>query len=229
MEINTLNWDTDFFGYKIGKVLINSISIDYDLLTKNDYKLLYLFSNEAIPDDIVKKNNLFLADEKIDLSLQVSKINFNGFQNKNIVELTELDNNLLNLTYQSGHLSRFKIDPNFKNNEFEKLYAAWIEQSITHKNAEKVIGFLVNNEVVGFVTIGLKNNAYDIGLIAVDEAYRSLKIGKQLLAYVLNYAISKKIDTVTVTTQKQNQGALKFYINNGFSINKTTYIYHLWK
>jgi len=94
---------------------------------------------------------------------------------------------------------------------------------------KKLIGFLVNNKVVGFVTIGFKNNAYDIGLIAVDEAHRSLKIGKQLLAYVFNYAISKETKNVTVTTQKQNLGAMKFYINNGFSINHITYIYHLWK
>ena len=229
MEIVALDWDTDFCGNKVGKIVVQNNLIDENLLLNNDYKLLYLFSNEALSDELVKKYNLFLADEKIDLITQVSDLTLDKSPNENLEELTKLDENLLDLTLQSGHYSRFKIDPNFKKNEFEKLYAVWIEQSITHKNAEKVIGFLVNNKVVGFVTIGLKNNAYDIGLIAVDEAHRSLKIGKQLLAYVFNYAISKEINKVTVTTQKQNQGAMKFYINNGFSVNHTTYIYHLWK
>ena len=229
MEIVALDWDTDFFGYKVGKIVVQNNLIDENLLLNNDYKLLYLFSNETLSDELVKKYNLFLADEKIDLITQVSDLTFDKSPNENLEELTKLDENLLDLTFQSGHYSRFKIDPNFKNNEFEKLYNVWIEQSITYKNAEKVIGFLVNNKEVGFVTIGLKNNAYDIGLIAVEETHRSVKIGKQLLAYVFKHALSKEINKVTVTTQKQNQGAMKFYINNGFSINHTTYIYHLWK
>jgi dTDP-4-amino-4,6-dideoxy-D-galactose acyltransferase len=229
MDITQLKWDTDFFGYKVGTISLNDNNLDENLLLNNDFKLIYLFSKESLSEDLVKKHNLFLSDEKIDLILNVSNLNFNNFENENLVELTKLDDNLLDLTFQSGHFSRFKIDSNFKNNEFERLYTAWIEQSITHKNADKVIGFLINNKVVGFITFVLKNNMFDIGLIAVSEQHRSLKIGKQLLAYVFNYSVSKNVDFVTVTTQNNNQGALNFYLKNGFSINQTTYIYHMWK
>lgn len=229
MEIIQLKWDTDFFGYKVGKLLLNDNNLDENLLINNDFKLIYLFSNEPLSEDLVKKHNLFLSDEKIDLITNVSNLTDNKFENENLVELNILDDNLLDLTFQSGHFSRFKIDSNFKNNEFETLYTAWIEQSISHENADKVIGFSINNKVVGFITFVLKNNMFDIGLIAVNEQHRSLKIGKQLLAYVFNYSLSKKVDFVTVTTQNKNQGALKFYLQNGFSINQTTYIYHLWK
>ncbi len=229
MEIIQLKWDTDFFGYKVGKLLLNDNNLDENLLINNDFKLIYLFSNEPLSEALVKKHNLFLSDEKIDLITNVSNLTDNKFENENLVELNILDDNLLDLTFQSGHFSRFKIDSNFKNNEFETLYTAWIEQSISHENADKVIGFSINNKVVGFITFVLKNNMFDIGLIAVNEQHRSLKIGKQLLAYVFNYSLSKKVDFVTVTTQNKNQGALNFYLQNGFSINQTTYIYHLWK
>ena len=229
MEIIQLKWDTDFFGYKVGKLLLNDNNLDENLLINNDFKLIYLFCNEPLSEALVKKHNLFLSDEKIDLITNVSNLTYNQFENENLVELTILDDNLLDLTFQSGHFSRFKIDSNFKNNEFETLYTAWIEQSISHKNADKVIGFSINNKVVGFITFVLKNNMFDIGLIAVNEQHRSLKIGKQLLAYVFNYSVSKNVEFVTVTTQNKNQGALNFYLKNGFSINKTTYIYHLWK
>ena len=229
MEIIQLKWDTDFFGYKVGKLLLNDNNLDENLLINNDFKLIYLFSNDPLSEDLVKKHNLFLSDEKIDLITNVSNLTDNKFENENLVELNILDDNLLDLTFQSGHFSRFKIDSNFKNNEFETLYTAWIEQSISHENADKVIGFSINNKVVGFITFVLKNNMFDIGLIAVNEQHRSLKIGKQLLAYVFNYSLSKKVDFVTVTTQNKNQGALNFYLQNGFSINQTTYIYHLWK
>ena len=229
MEIIQLKWDTDFFGYKVGKLLLNDNNLDENLLINNDFKLIYLFCNEPLSEDLVKKHNLFLSDEKIDLITNVSNLTDNKFENENLVELNILDDNLLDLTFQSGHFSRFKIDSNFKNNEFETLYTAWIEQSISHENADKVIGFSINNKVVGFITFVLKNNMFDIGLIAVNEQHRSLKIGKQLLAFVFNYSLSKKVDFVTVTTQNKNQGALNFYLKNGFLINKTTYIYHLWK
>ena len=229
MEITELKWDTDFFAYKVGKILFDKNDLDENLLLSNDFKLIYLFSSEPLSEDLVKKHNFFLSDEKIDLIKNVSNLTFNNFENENLVELTKLDDNLLDLTFQSGHFSRFKIDSNFKNNEFERLYTAWIEQSIAHKNADKVIGFSINNKVVGFISFVLKNNMFDIGLIAVNEQHRSLKIGKQLLEYVFNYSVSKNVNFVTVTTQNNNQGALKFYLQNGFSIHKTTYIYHLWK
>lgn len=228
MEIIKLKWDTDFFGYEVGKLSLNDNDLDENLLLNNDFKLIYIYSNKPLSDELIKNHNLFLSDEKIDLITSVSNLNFNNFENENLIELTKLDNNLLDLTFQSGHFSRFKIDSNFKDNEFETLYTAWIEQSISHKNADKVIGFFKDDKVVGFITFVLKNNMFDIGLIAVNEQYRSLKIGKQLLAYVFNYSLSKNVDFVTVTTQNKNQGALKFYLQNGFSINKTTYIYHLW-
>ena len=145
MEIIQLKWDTDFFGYKVGKLLLNDNNLDENLLINNDFKLIYLFCNEPLSEDLVKKHNLFLSDEKIDLITNVSNLTFNKFENENLFELTILDDNLLDLTFQSGHFSRFKIDSNFKNNEFETLYTAWIEQSISHKNADKVIGFSINN------------------------------------------------------------------------------------
>jgi dTDP-4-amino-4,6-dideoxy-D-galactose acyltransferase len=190
---------------------------------------LYIYSNVAIEKEVLLKYNLFLADEKTDLITHVSDLTFDKTNNDSVTELVSIDQNLLDLTYQSGHYSRFKIDPNFKSNEFEKLYTAWIEKSINHSMAEKVLGFVVDNKTVGFITIAMKNNAYDIGLIAVDSAHRSLKIGKQLLEYVFRYANSNKVNTITVTTQMQNQGALRFYLQNGFSVNQSTFIYHLWK
>ena len=43
---------------------------------------------------------------------------------------------LINLSIQSGLYSRYKIDPDFKNNEFENLYLAWIENSVNKKIAD---------------------------------------------------------------------------------------------
>jgi dTDP-4-amino-4,6-dideoxy-D-galactose acyltransferase len=229
MEIIHLKWDTDFFGYNVGKVLLEDNCLNEEILRNNDYRLLYIYSNVALEKEVLLKYNLFLADEKTDLITHVSDLTFDKSVNESIKELLSVDKNLLDLTFQSGHYSRFKIDPNFKNNEFEKLYTTWIEQSLNHTLAEKVFGFLVDNKSVGFITIAFKNNAYDIGLIAVDSVYRSMKIGKQLLEYVFNYALSKKVNTITVTTQMQNQGALNFYLKNGFSVNRSTFIYHLWK
>lgn len=229
MEIIHLKWDTDFFGYNVGKLLLEDNGLNEEILRNNDCRLLYIYSNAAIEKEELLKFKLFLADEKTDLITQISDLTFDKSKNDSIKELFSIDQNLLDLTFQSGHFSRFKIDPNFKNNEFENLYSAWIEQSINHSMAEKVLGFVVDNVTVGFITIALKNNAYDIGLIAVDSTHRSLKIGTQLLEYVFRYASSNKVKTITVTTQMQNQGALKFYLRNGFSINRSTFIYHLWK
>ena len=98
MEIIQLKWDTDFFGYKVGKLLLNDNNLDENLLINNDFKLIYLFSNEPLSEDLVKKHNLFLSDEKIDLITNVSNLTDNKFENENLVELNILDDNLLDLT-----------------------------------------------------------------------------------------------------------------------------------
>ena len=230
-EIQVLDWDTNFFGYKVGKIsLINNEIVDFIDFQKNDFELIYLFSEFNIDENLLKKTQAKLQDIKIELTKDLDLKNNYLEQNGNVQlkEITKFSEELYHLVLESGAHSRFKLDKHFVNNEFDLLYKAWIQNSLNDTNA-KVIGAYINNELLGFVSLSLKSGIADIGLIAVHEKARGNHIGKKLLESAFMYAIQNQSNSITVVTQEFNKQAMLFYMNNGFVINKKTFIYHLWK
>lgn len=227
MHIEPVVWDSDFFGYPIGKLILNHDEvIDAEVCSKSAYKLIYVFSESALT---VKQQNgvhADLVDCKVDLEVfsKAEPISSNG----HIVPIRELTPKLLDLVYQSGHYSRFKLDKQFANREFEQLYLEWITKALNDKD-QQVLGFMEEDKLVGFVTLGNKSSAANIGLIAVDEMYRGKSIGKHLIRESHRFAQQNRLNKITVTTQWVNDGAMQFYLQQGFEVVKKLYIYHLWK
>jgi dTDP-4-amino-4,6-dideoxy-D-galactose acyltransferase len=231
-----LEWDTQFFGYKIASVRafefgfkkLNTIIRE---LKEQDFKLAYCFVD---PDDNVSNESLnqipgFLADEKVTYSIGVTKeLNFPVTDHIITYNLNNTSEKLKNLALQSGLYSRFKIDPDFHNNEFERLYTEWIEKSVERKLAHEILVYNEGSEILGFITLALHKNTGSIGLIAVDEKQRGKAIGKKLIGAALQYFKNHNITNVEVVTQKANYAACRFYESCGFKIKSIINIYHLW-
>lgn len=229
IQIQSLDWDSNFFGYKVGK--INLIDINFDEILKidtQDYKLIYLFSAKEIPDEILDKISGKLVDIKVELIKKTSKEIANNPINFQVKKINVLTDELIKLVFESGIYSRYRLDQNFINNEFERMYRAWIQKSLTDSNSE-VIGVFDHNELIGFISLSLKNGIADIGLIAVDEKARGLKIGSKLLDESNIFALKNKSEFITVVTQANNIQAMRLYERNGFEIKHKNYIYHIWK
>jgi dTDP-4-amino-4,6-dideoxy-D-galactose acyltransferase len=231
-----LEWDSEFFGYNIagikafelGLARLNNIIGE---LREKDFKLAYCFVDpvDKISTHSLKKVPGLLVDEKITYSIPI--IEENSFPiSDNIVpyDLKYTSEKLISLALQSGLYSRFKIDPNFLNKEFEKLYLEWIEKSVAKILSNEVLIYKENQDILGFVTLVLHNNTGKIGLIAVDENQRGKAIGKKLIGAALLYFKENKVNQVEVVTQKANNIACKFYESCGFKIKSIVNIYHLW-
>ncbi len=228
MNVESLTWDSSFFGYNVGKIILTDLCIDTNLLQKKavGFQLIYLFS----PVRIIEFEN-YLVDEKILLEMNCTNdhIENETFQ----LELFDPNkhdfNALRNLAISSGEYSRFKIDSNFKNNEFVELYSRWITQSVEGKSAfEVVVATNQDDEILGFITLVKKEKLLEIGLIAVAEKARGKGIAKLLLNYTNEKAMSLNISKIQVTTQGKNIPAMHLYQSFGFKIKNITYIYHYW-
>jgi dTDP-4-amino-4,6-dideoxy-D-galactose acyltransferase len=140
------------------------------------------------------------------------------------------DEKVISIGIQSGIYSRFNIDPNFSKAKFKELYAMWMKKSISREIANEVVVYTTEeNEIAGVITLGEKNNNADIGIIAVDNNFRGLNIGKALIQEAVNYSIRKNYSSLQVVTQKNNQAACKFYERCGFTEKHVINIYHYWK
>src|SRR5690606_15204626 len=119
-RIKTLQWDTDFFGYRVGRLDASSLT-DIKNASLESYKLVYVFSEFYFSE--YEKN---LVDRKLTYTCEISNIQDVNSQESNIVitqynpELHSYEE-LLNLVLESGVYSRFLIDPNFINDEYRRL------------------------------------------------------------------------------------------------------------
>lgn len=236
MNLEYLQWDSQFFGLKIGKIVCNNENYPNELnqlinIAKGEnYSLLYVFSSEHIllNEKELVKNNAFLADRKIvyqrNTDQEMIRIDdcILDYNEKKISE------DLLNLTYVSGQYSRFLLDKKLPENAFEKLYKVWIEKSLSKEIADKVFVAQINHKVVGFVTLKIKNKKGQIGLIAVSEQARGQKIGSKLIDACILYLQEKSINNLIVQTQLANTQACGFYERYGFKKELITNIYHFW-
>lgn len=222
-DIEELKWDSDFFGKKIGKITVQN-NDELTNIKLNKYDLIYVFSdNSNLNYKLVDKKIVYIIDD------------LNTIENNNTLELTTFDKNiddynqLLDLTLQSGEFSRFKLDKNFSNGEYEKLYTEWINKSINKELAFDIIIKRLDNKVVGFSTLSKKTNELaDISLVAVDSNYRGRGIAKQLIQQCIHLSKEKGFKKIQVVTQLDNNPANILYTHCGFKKDSLTYIYHIW-
>ncbi len=230
-KIIQLEWDSNFFDYEVGKLYIpKNGHFEISVLPENEFKLIYLFSEEPLSDHKLKSLGAQLVDVKVELakSTAIMPLNFNDKNTYEVKPINELSNSLISLVLESGVYSRFKLDQNFIQNEYERLYIAWIKKALEETNS-KVYGAYLDTQLLGFISLSMKSGIADIGLIAVYEKARGMHIGKILLHEANNYANNNDSSAITVVTQEKNEQAMAFYIKNGFSVQNKTYTYHLWK
>lgn len=237
-NIKELQWDSDFFSIKIGRIdkfLINEETFDTLMFrfVTSDYKLLYIFDdiNNIRPTVNLKNCVLKEVDTKILFEKKLDTIDYENndeIQGLNYFTLEdEID--LYNLALESGHLSRYKTDKLFKIGEFERFYKMWIKNSLNKSIADDIFIYKENNRIEGFVSLKYSGEYCTIGLIAVSPKLRGKRIGEKLMKKCFSSGKQKGCSTLYVATQLQNQGACRFYQKFDMNINEQKKIYHLWK
>ena len=127
MEIRALQWDSEFFGLRIGRADIQSLDdavdlalMHYDL--KYKYDLLYVFSKEGLSFDVTGAE---LVDEKV-LYYKDSEPR-KQYEEISIYQAESPSDDLYRLALVSGTFSRFKLDKRLPHGSYDRLYSRWIE------------------------------------------------------------------------------------------------------
>lgn len=238
MELNTLNylnWDSQFFGYSIAKIIFdnnacNSLDELLSRLKSEKIRLTYFF----VPISEVRINNLIsdkgaiLVDQKTTYfkktEKQVRYLNhINEFQG------AEINDKLIELGLQAGLFSRFRLDVNFSLKDYERLYIEWLTKSINKELALKTFISLNASEITGITTLGAKEGVAEIGLVAVDRNFQGNGIASDLIRMAENDAYLMGFSEIKVVTQLQNKIACKLYEKCNFNIESIINVYHYWQ
>lgn len=221
--IEYLAWDSDFFGYRIGRFLVGGDD-DFNIERLKEesrakgYRLVYIFSKKAL--DI----NIPPIDIKVVYSREITAAD-SGYPL--LPQATKATDTLYSLAFRSGKYSRFRLDENIGIEAFERMYKRWTDNSLAGTSADKVLKYEIDGKEAGFITISYGETT-NIGLLAVDEKYGRRGIGSALMESAFREAFDHGARNIAVPTQKQNVEACAFYEKKGFKVTDTTYIYHLW-
>ena len=218
-----LEWDSNFFEYQVGKLsYVPDMDVEGMLQKKRQegYRLVYLFSTEKIP------TTHFLADEKVTFACDLTE--YEAAESWETYKESHVSPKLLQLAWDSGHYSRYKLDPLISEERFKRLYELWIINSVNKSFADEVLIHSQGGELAGMISVKARNEWGSIGLIAVDSQYRSQGIGKKLVEDAKAFTKSKGCVGIEVQTQLQNKRACKFYEENGFDAKAIQFIYHCW-
>jgi dTDP-4-amino-4,6-dideoxy-D-galactose acyltransferase len=237
-QIEFLKWDSEFFGYRIGRVYLSNLNPKILLDIKEHsieygFKLVYIITNRALLSgfDMIE-NNLYYVDTKLNFLAEVTENNIE--LSGDILEISENEvnenewNQLSELSYISGHQSRFKLDQHFEEGKFYDLYRIWLKNSLNKSISDFVFISKELNEIRGFITLKKGLNTGKIGLFAVSNKFQGKGIGKLLLNSVLDECFKNNLKFLEVETQFSNLQAKNFYIKNNMKINLSQIIYHLW-
>lgn len=145
-----------------------------------------------------------------------------------LLENRDVSADLIDLALASGAFSRFKLDKNFRQGEFENLYTVWITRSVKREIADAVYIIRPHNDILGLITLASLDRAVDIGLLAVAGGQRGKGYGRALVEAASFQAAQNGLGTISVKTQLDNAAAVAFYRGCGFSIAAVDYIFHVW-
>jgi len=230
MIVNRLDWDSKFFGLRIGRVEIQSEEENRSLaskkkMLKRNYDLIYVFSNHGLGS---VDSEAKLVDEKIVYSLS------GGFSIEDSPKVVLWDaewgvtKDLLYLALISGVYSRFKLDERFPVGSYERLYSRWIEQSVNHSIATEVFCYVVDNTPRGLVTLNINDGKGTIGLVAIHEDFQHKGIGFNMMHHVISYTRQHQCKMLSVATQLKNISACRLYEKSGFVEESVTDVWHWW-
>lgn len=232
MDIKYLDWDSHFFGHSIGRLDVNRDDEIEDISrcfnSVGRYGCIYLF----MPDLKYAENALNLLECAGDVyerrvyenrDLTESEIP----EEVNLLSKADSIDDLYALSLASGHRSRFVRDPKFAEHS-PRYFRAWIDGSINGSTADFVYVTRSDSRVVGFVTISIRADAAQIGLIAVDAGSRGQGIGKKLLQAAEYCSLVNDRRVLRIPTQGDNRTAVRFYEKAGYQIAHQEFIIHYW-
>ena len=235
VEPTFLEWDSQFFGRKIGMFSITPTSADTLALLlqtarQQRYDLLYAFADVSVnvPDQTLQAYNGQFVDHKIVYEQPLTNAALTTSPSIRLFTNNDDRSRLYDLAYLSGEYSRFRIDPAIGEADFQRLYRQWIDNSISGDRAGVVPIWVTGGLITGFITVEKKGNTGAMGLMAADPQHRGQGIGTALLHYVKAYATESGLTRLELATQGRNTVACRLYEKNGFTVKSETNVYHFW-
>lgn len=229
MKVSALAWDSDFFGFKVGRVIISQGEIVSCEALRNAIDglkstLVYVFvpKNERVQLD----SGLSRIGKKYDVRTTFGKtFDMESWGDVAVDCVDEMSEEIKLLAYASGWCSRFNEDVRLRP-YFKALYKQWLENDLLHG---AVLVARTGKHIVGLATVNKIGSEGKIGLVAVDPNQRGKGIGSRILKMTDAWFCQNGITHSEVVTQGKNIAACALYKKAGYELQSQYEVWHIWK
>jgi GNAT superfamily N-acetyltransferase len=224
--IKELKWDSALFKRKIGEFIPVSQDLDHikNALKKAKgegfkYLICRIKSQDTVFIRLLETLGFYLTDIGVVLNIKTDM-----FSQKNSQRKSKLSKSIKAAAYDDIPMlkslvkslffeSRLYNDPFFTKGEADRLYAAWIENSVKGEVAD-IVYFIPQT---GFITCRKSGkNSGEIMLVGIKKNFRGKGFGSALTEEAMRWFNKQGIKRISVRTQLKNLSAMNFYINLGF-------------
>jgi dTDP-4-amino-4,6-dideoxy-D-galactose acyltransferase len=232
-----LEWDTDFFGFGVARILVRDI--DEEILEavmrrcKTDgIRVLFYLANvhNATAIHLAETHGFRFVDDRITLNFKFPKdriqtdaarIDIRGYEEDDIAFLKEIARG-------SFVHDRFHFDPNFPQEICDHMRATWIE-NLCHGLADEVLVAEIENRIGGFISCEIQGkDSGHIALTGIAPFAQRQGVGLALTNAALKWFQDRGIKEVVVATQGRNIGAQRLYQSAGFKTCDCAIWFHKW-
>lgn len=238
LTVERLTWDSEFFGFAVGR-LSGPVTSDQDLAralasgATQGIRLAYGQCRHG--DEAAAALCLLQGGRRVDTK-HTYALALAGVPAPQ--PTPEPDRALANdpcdrrrvrsLAWQSAQYSRFRVDPDMPPRAWRRLYTAWAHNSLNGQFADAVLVERRHGDVVGMVSVSVRQGRGSIGLLAVDTQHRGQGLGQRLLEAARGYCISAACGTLEVVTQGDNLSACGLYERAGYALADAQDVFHFW-
>jgi len=235
-ELKPLDWDTAFFGARMGTIVATDALRDLDpsKLTAELQRILsqaqadgyaHLIFRAAVDDAhaiwAAESVGLKLMDVGIDSTFSFDRTAIPEAPSVTIRELRTNDiSHLSELAAEAFTLSRFSADPFFSDEQVKEFHRTWARNLCTGL-AQAVLVAEVDGSIAGFISCAVKGTDGRIPLVGVDGRFRGKGVGQALVTAALRWFRDSDCKIVDVKTQAHNYRALALYHRAGFVVSKS--------
>jgi dTDP-4-amino-4,6-dideoxy-D-galactose acyltransferase len=233
-----LEWDSDFFGVRIARIIENRLSEEplEEILMwckSNAIDCLYFLANtdDARTISLAEEQGFHLVDIRVTLERQINDFpEREDGPDQSVVRLCiPSDVQPLRAIARSSHLnSRFYYDPFFPTSLCDALYETWIEKSCSGY-ADAVMIAELDGEPVGYVSCHLLDQGRgQIGLFGIRADLQERGLGRKLIDESLRWFCRQERREVIVVTQGRSINAQRLYQKCSFLTRSVQLWYHRW-
>lgn len=238
IELRPLDWDTEFFGSRMGVLALNS-SMDGAAFVRADEierdlrsalaeaesqryaHLIFRTPGEDLSAAwAAERAGMSLVDVGIDSTFRFGSSAVPEPRSAALIRSARSEDLpvLRDLAGEAFVLSRFAADPFFSPEQVVAFHRQWIT-NLCAGLAQAVLVHESDGGVAGFVSCAISGDEGRIPLIATQAAVRGHGVGRELVAAALQWFAAAGARVAHVKTQATNYPALALYHRSGFSVS----------